>query len=132
MLRIQNNPNLNVCLDYAADIFINICAQLINENITKILVLLWSSPELQFKLNFWSSSPWFSPWFACQPELDWKIVLGSGYSHMVRFWFGLPELNFDFNYNDVGVNVDVKVLSSRFALLVNWATFSLFEDIYLF
>ncbi|KAG1899513.1 uncharacterized protein F5891DRAFT_981040 [Suillus fuscotomentosus] len=85
------------------------------------LVLPWSSPEPWFEPDFWSSSPWFGPWFSCQPELDWKMVLGSRSSQMVQFWFDLPEpfpnpkpiVDFDFNYDNV------KVSSSGFALLVN-------------
>ncbi|KAG2087279.1 uncharacterized protein F5147DRAFT_781382 [Suillus discolor] len=38
------------------------------------------------------------------------------------------SLNFDFNNDDVGVHVDIKASSSRFALFVNRATVSLFED----
>jgi hypothetical protein len=40
------------------------------------------------------------------------------------------SLDFDFNNDDVGVHVDIKASSSRFALFVNRATVSLFEGKY--
>ncbi|KAG1883210.1 uncharacterized protein F5891DRAFT_990897 [Suillus fuscotomentosus] len=84
-------------------------------------VLPRSGPEPWFELDFWSGSPWFGPWFSCQPEPDRKTVLGSRSSQTVQFWFDLPEpfpnpkpiVDFYFNYDDV------KVSSSGFALLVN-------------
>ncbi|KAG2069784.1 hypothetical protein BDR04DRAFT_1156285 [Suillus decipiens] len=101
-----------------------------------LLVLPRSGPEPRFEPDFWSGSPWFGPWFSCQPEPDRKAVLGSGYipkqSGSGSTFPNLPEPNpdfdFDFNYDDDGVHVDVKILSSR---LVSQATVSLFEDIYL-
>src|SRR6267154_2915042 len=69
-----------------------------------LVVLPRSGPEPRFELDFWSSSPWFGPWFSCQPEPDRKIVLGSRSSRTVpTFWFGLPEpfrtlINFDFEF----------------------------------
>ncbi|KAG2151756.1 hypothetical protein BD769DRAFT_1658194 [Suillus cothurnatus] len=48
-------------------------------------------------------------------------------------FLNLPELNFNFNfnYNNDGGHANIKISSSRFALSVNQATVSLFEDIYL-
>ncbi|KAG2158741.1 uncharacterized protein EDB93DRAFT_1100369 [Suillus bovinus] len=84
-----------------------------------------------FEPDFWSGSPWFGPRFSHQPELDRKMVLGSRSSPMVPFWFGLAEpfqtvIDFDFDCDNFSLHV--KLLSSGFALLVNQATFSLFEE----
>ncbi|KAG2136522.1 uncharacterized protein EDB93DRAFT_1330877 [Suillus bovinus] len=58
------------------------------------------------------------------------MVLGSRSSPTVPFWFGKAEpfrtvIDFDFDCDNFGLHV--KLLSSGFALLVNQATFSLFE-----
>ncbi|KAG1888465.1 uncharacterized protein F5891DRAFT_1199236 [Suillus fuscotomentosus] len=52
---------------------------------------------------------------------------------MVPFWFGLAEpfrtvIDFDFDFDCDNFGLHVKLLSSGFALLVNQATFSLFEE----
>ncbi|KAG2081797.1 uncharacterized protein F5147DRAFT_842342 [Suillus discolor] len=86
--------------------------------------------EPWFEPDFWSGSPRFGPWFLRQPEPDRKTVLGSRSSQMVQFWFGLPEpfrtlIDFDFD----NTCLDVRLSSSGFTLLINQATFSLFEGI---
>ncbi|KAG2112204.1 uncharacterized protein F5147DRAFT_759581 [Suillus discolor] len=57
----------------------------------QLVVLPRSSPEPRFEPDFWSGSLWFGPWFPHQPEPDQKVVLGSGPSLVVRFWFDFPE-----------------------------------------
>ncbi|KAG2088921.1 uncharacterized protein F5147DRAFT_764637 [Suillus discolor] len=89
-----------------------------------------SGPEPWFEPDFWSGSPRFGPWFLRQPEPDRKTVLGSRSSQTVQFWFGLPEpfrtlIDFDFD----NTCLDVRLSSSGFTLLINQATFSLFEGI---
>ncbi|KAG1903816.1 uncharacterized protein F5891DRAFT_977369 [Suillus fuscotomentosus] len=57
------------------------------------------------------------------------MVLGSRSSRTIPIWFGLPEpfqTLIDFDFDNVGLNV--KLLSSGFALLVNQATFSPVES----
>ncbi|KAG2105809.1 uncharacterized protein F5147DRAFT_775129 [Suillus discolor] len=87
-----------------------------------------SGPEPWFEPDFWSGSPRFGPWFLRQLEPDRKTVLGSSSSQMVQFWFGLPEpfrtlIDFDFD----NICLDIRLSSSGFTLLINQATFSLFE-----
>ncbi|KAG0691548.1 hypothetical protein DFH29DRAFT_1010793 [Suillus ampliporus] len=86
----------------------------------------WTPPRIthQFKgLEFRTASEiqllihMSAAWFSHQPGPDQKMVLSSKSSHIVTFWFNLPKpfqtlVNFNFNCNN--------------------ATFSLFEDIYLF
>ncbi|KAG1855163.1 hypothetical protein DFJ58DRAFT_913899 [Suillus subalutaceus] len=49
MLRIRNNPNLNICPDYASEVFDNIRAQLVNENTTEI-------QAMQLLRNIWEAN----------------------------------------------------------------------------
>ncbi|KAG2139211.1 uncharacterized protein EDB93DRAFT_1106181 [Suillus bovinus] len=80
-----------------------------------------------------SGSLRFSPQFSHQPEPDQKMVLGSRSSPTVLFWFGLAKpfqtiIDFDFDFDCDNFGLHIKLLSSGFALLVNQATFSLFEE----
>ncbi|KAG2060650.1 hypothetical protein BDR06DRAFT_1002531 [Suillus hirtellus] len=102
-----------------------------NNNHNNNIVLPQSGPEPWFKLDFWSGSPWSGPWFLQKPEPDQKMVLGSRSSWTIPIWFGLPKpfrTLIDFDFDNVSLNV--KLLSSGFALLVNQATFSPVEDSY--
>ncbi|KAG1773430.1 hypothetical protein EDD22DRAFT_767200 [Suillus occidentalis] len=49
MPRIRNNPNLNVCPDYAADVFENIRVQLVNENTME-------AQAMQLLRNIWEAN----------------------------------------------------------------------------
>ncbi|KAG1800929.1 uncharacterized protein HD556DRAFT_1534060 [Suillus plorans] len=49
MPRIRNDPNLNVCPDYASDVFANIRAQLVNENTTE-------AQAMQLLRNIWEAN----------------------------------------------------------------------------
>ncbi|KAG1808435.1 uncharacterized protein BJ212DRAFT_1303044 [Suillus subaureus] len=49
MLRIQNDPNLNVYLDYAVDVFINIRTQLVNDDTTE-------DQAMQLLQNIWEAN----------------------------------------------------------------------------
>jgi hypothetical protein len=92
-----------------------------------VLVLLQSGPEPWFGLDFWSSSPWFSPWFSHQPELDCKMVLSSRSTWTVLFWFGLPK---PFRTPTPTLLALMSDWHSGFAFLVGQAAFSLFEGKY--
>ncbi|KAG1802113.1 uncharacterized protein HD556DRAFT_799769 [Suillus plorans] len=46
MPRIRNDPNLNICPDYASEVFANIRAQLVNENTTE-------AQAMQLLRNIW-------------------------------------------------------------------------------
>lgn len=49
MPRIWNGPNLNICPDYASDVFANIHMQLVNENTTK-------AQAMQLLCNIWEAN----------------------------------------------------------------------------
>ncbi|KAG1796690.1 uncharacterized protein HD556DRAFT_1234065 [Suillus plorans] len=49
MLRIWNDPNLNICPDYVSEVFANIQAQLVNDNTTKAQVM-------QLLHNIWEAN----------------------------------------------------------------------------
>ncbi|KAG1851420.1 hypothetical protein DFJ58DRAFT_886304 [Suillus subalutaceus] len=49
MLRIRNNPNLNICPDYVSEVFANIRAQLVNENTTEV-------QAMQLLRNIWEAN----------------------------------------------------------------------------
>jgi hypothetical protein len=49
MPRIRNDPNFNVCPDYASDIFANSRAQLVNDNTTEV-------QEIQLLKDIWEAN----------------------------------------------------------------------------
>ncbi|KAG2092827.1 uncharacterized protein F5147DRAFT_657605 [Suillus discolor] len=107
----------------------HICNHTLGLGVQMLVVLPQSGPEPWFEPDFWSGSPRFGPWFLHQLEPDWKTVLGSSSSQTVQFWFSLPEpfrtlIDFDFD----NICLDIRLSSSGFTLLINQATFSLFED----